>query len=136
MMPLGMAGMAGAGLPAMTMGGFGGAGLPAMLMGGFNGFMNAGPSFFGQNTPAYDFVPSWVTANMNSPTTPTPSNDDNDNPLTTGMTNNEVANTPTTTPSPPLSGPGGTRAPGDSDDAWNGGGGGHSGGGGFCIMRS
>ena len=134
---------AGGGLGAAA--GLAGLGLPGM--GGFNGLMNAGYSLFGQTTPAYDFVPSWLTANWNSPsTTPLPQNNDVNaaaTPSTTDVTKNTTNDdTPTPAPTPrPPSGSGGTRGPWDNDAAWNnGGGGGHnggqSGGGGCNLFRA
>ena len=140
-MPLGL-GLAALGGGVAAAGGLAGLGLPAMTMGGFNG--NSGYSPFGQTTPAYDFVPSWLTANRNPPsTTPLPSynnnNNDNgsnnpDNPPKTDVTKNGTdTNNPTSAPSP--SGSGGTRGPWDYDAAWNNGGvGGHSGGGGSSVL--
>ena len=140
-MPLGL-GLAALGGGVAAAGGLAGLGLPAMTMGGFNG--NTGFSPFGQTTPAYNFVPSWLTADWTSPsTTPLPTNDDDtldgaDAPPKTDVTNDDTdANAPTSAPSPSPSGSGGTRGPWDSDAAWNNGGaGGHSGGGGshtFCL---
>ena len=149
LLPFGLAGLAGAGgLAAAGAAGAGmaGAGLPAMSMGGFNGVMNVGSPFSGgQTTPAYNFVPSWLTGNWNIPTTTAlPNNEDNANiPDNKGNNgNNGTSSSPTPDPSQPSSGSGGTWGPGEFDAAWNGGdgsgggqtgngeGSGHSGGGG------
>ena len=113
-------------------------GLGPMNMGGFNGFMSAG---FGQTTPAYDFVPFWLTESQKTTTTtPLPlTNEDEVSTVNPTVSDDKANNNiPTTAPSLPPSGSGGTQAPWDSDAAWNGvdgGGGGQSGGGGFIIYR-